>query len=80
MMVVPLARVAAIITLSVPSTVEPNLPPRKISLPTSSAFGMKTLPPSLRDSAPSSARPRRWMSIGRSPMEQPPGSEIFAVP
>ena len=40
MIVRPLARVAAIMTLSVPSTVEPNLPPRKISFPTSLAFGM----------------------------------------
>jgi hypothetical protein len=80
MMVSPFARVAAIITLSVPKTVEPNFPPRKISLPTRFALGMKTFPPCVCDSAPSSASPLRWMSIGRSPMEQPPGSEIVALP
>ena len=37
--VVPLASVAAIITLPVPSTVEPNGPPKKICAPTNPPAG-----------------------------------------
>ena len=78
MTVMPSASTAAIMTLSVPRTVGPNLPRRLITAPFS--FGAKTftLPFSTRTAAPSASKPFRCKSIGRSPMTQPPGSETVA--
>src|SRR6202022_3622263 len=76
--VVPCVSAAAIITLSVPRTVGPNLPRRLMTAPVN--FGAKTftLPPSTRTAAPSASNPLRCRSIGRSPMMQPPGIETVA--
>ena len=82
MMVVPFAKTAAIIMLSVPNTVGPCLPRRSTSSPTRPPSGaiMSMLPPSISIIAPSARRPFRWRSTGRSPMTHPPGSETFALP
>ncbi len=81
MMVVPLARTAAIMRLSVPRTVGPCLPRRSTSVPVRplGAF-MSMLPPSMLMSAPMARSPLRWRSTGRSPMTQPPGRETVALP
>src|ERR1700730_5199461 len=76
--VVPSASTAAIIMLSVPRTVGPNLPRRLMTAPCN--FGAKTLmlPPSTRTAAPSASKPFKCKSIVRSPMTQPPGIDTFA--
>ena len=76
--VVPSARTAAIITLSVPRTVGPNFPRKLMTAPFN--FGAKTLtsPPSTRTAAPRASNPFRCKSIGRSPMTQPPGRATVA--
>ena len=79
MTVVPLARVAAIITLAVPRTVGPHRPPRKHSPPFSRLARAWTYPASIRTLAPRSRMPLRCKSIGRAPMTQPPGIETLAL-
>ena len=59
MTVVPLASAAADMTLAVPSTVEPKLPPRKISAPVSLSARAMMSPPSRSITAPSASSPRR---------------------
>jgi len=73
MTVLPSASVAAIIRLAVPSTVEPNGPPRKISAPLSRLAVATMSPLSSSISAPSARRPIRWRSTGRGPIAHPPG-------
>ena len=76
--VIPSASVAAIITLAVPSTVEPARPPRNISAPTSRLALASTYPFSTLSFAPKAAKPLRCRLIGRAPMMHPPGSETVA--
>jgi len=79
--VVPFARVAAISMFAVPRTVDPKGPPRNMFLPMRPLGAVATMLPFLREiSAPSSRRPRRWMSTGRSPIAHPPGIETSACP
>ena len=81
MMVMPSASVAAIMTLSVPSTVGPCVPRKSISAPRKPFFAVsKMLPPSTSTLAPRASSPRKWRSTGRSPITQPPGSETTARP
>ena len=80
MMVFPFASVAALITLAVPRTVEPNGPPKKIVAPCNRSARAMMSPPSSSIRAPSASSPRRCKSIGRSPKEQPPGIETRAMP
>ena len=71
--VVPSARVAAIIKFSVPVTVTlSNL----MSAPFSRVASASTYPCSIRTSAPNVRKPLMWRSIGRAPIAQPPGSEL----
>ena len=73
--VVPRANTAAIIRLSVPSTVGP-LSPRISTVVPTRPFGasMSMLPPFTRTRAPRAWMPRRCRSTGRSPIRHPPGS------
>ena len=61
MMVVPFAKTAAIMILSVPRTVGPCLPRRSTSSPISPPSGaaISMLPPSMSITAPSARRPLR---------------------
>ena len=78
MTVTPSERTAAIITLSVPSTVGPYFP--FMSICAARSLGAKTLisPPSTRTAEPRPSKPFRCRSIGRSPMTQPPGNATLA--
>ena len=79
--VTPSASVAAIITLSVPSTVGPWVPRKSISAPFKPSLAVRMMfPPSNSTFAPSASSPRRWRSTGRSPITQPPGNETTARP
>jgi len=56
----------------------------KVSLPGGCAIGTRPVDIHLKGleamRAPIASRPLRWMSTGRVPIAQPPGSETFALP
>ena len=75
----PLGEDAPIKTLAVPRTVEPFADPKYIRAPRRPpGAAATTYPSSRRISAPRARSPLRWMSTGRTPMTQPPGSETRA--
>ena len=81
MMVSPSAKTAAIITLSVPNTVDPYCP-LILTLAPLSPEGAVTFisPPFTSTSAPSASSPLKCKSMGRSPITHPPGRETKASP
>ena len=79
--VVPGTSTAAIIRLSVPSTVDPCLPRMFTSRPPMPSTALMCMFPPCTDTlAPSCSNPRKCRSTGRSPITQPPGSDTIASP
>lgn len=77
MMVTPLAKAAADITLAVPSTVEPKGPPRKMVSAQSAGGTRAMMSPAVRVICHEGGEPpRRWRSTGRSPIAHPRASRL----